>query len=83
MLDAVVAAARSRVALSVPESRGWRGLLNRPLWAAENVWDLFTGGCRGFVHDLRPIERRLADAGFRPTVAEHLDLWHIGVYERA
>jgi len=83
MIDAVVSSARSRVALSVPESRGWRGLLNRPMWAAENVWDLFSGGCRGFVHDLRHIERRLAGGGFRPTVAEHLDLWHIGVYERA
>jgi 2-polyprenyl-3-methyl-5-hydroxy-6-metoxy-1,4-benzoquinol methylase len=82
MLSAVIGSARSRVAISVPESRGWRGLLNRPMWLAENVWDLLTGGCLGYVHDLRRIERRLAAAGFRPRVATHVGLWHVAVYER-
>ena len=82
MLDAVIGAAQRRVALSVPESRGWRGLLNRPMWAAEYAWDLFTGGCRGYVHDLRHIERRLGAAGFRPTAAGRVGLWHVGVYDR-
>ena len=82
MLDAVVGAARQRVALSVPESRGWRGMLNRPMWAAEYAWDLLTGGCRGYVHDLRQIERRLGAAGFRPTGAGRVGLWHVGVYDR-
>ena len=82
MLDAVVGAAQQRVALSVPESRGWRGMLNRPMWAAEYAWDLVTGGCRGYVHDLRHIERRLGAAGFRPTAAGHVGLWHVGVYDR-
>lgn len=82
MLDAVIGAARTRVALSVPESRGWRGLLNRPMWAAENLWDLVTGGCRGYVHDLRRIERRLASAGFRLTASDHVGLWYVGVYDR-
>lgn len=82
MLDAVIGAAGRRVALSVPESRGWRGLLNRPMWAAEYVWDRLTGGCRGYVHDLRHIERRLATAGFRPVATDRAGLWHIGVYDR-
>ena len=82
MLDAVIAAAVRRVALSVPESRGWRGLLNRPLWAAEYAWDRLTGGCRGYVHDLRHIERRLGVAGFLPVAAERAGLWHVGVYDR-
>ena len=82
MLDAVIGAARTRVALSVPESRGWRGLLNRPMWAAENLWDLVAGGCHGYVHDLRHIERRLASAGFRPTAGDHVGLWYVGVYDR-
>jgi SAM-dependent methyltransferase len=82
MLDAVIGAAQHRVALSVPESRGWRGMLNRPMWAAEYAWDLLTGGCRGYVHDLRQIERRLATAGFRPTAAARVGLWHVGVYDR-
>jgi SAM-dependent methyltransferase len=82
MLSAAIDAARSRIAISVPESRGWRGLLNRPMWAAENLWDLLRGGCRGYVHDLHHIERRLASAGFLPLVASHVGLWHVGVYQR-
>jgi len=82
LLDAVIGAARERIAISVPESRGWRGLLNRPMWAAENMWDLLHDGCRGYVHDVRHIERRLAAAGFGPPTAGHVDLWHYGVYVR-
>jgi magnesium-protoporphyrin O-methyltransferase len=75
--------ANERIAITVPESRGWRGLVNRPLWAAENVWDLLTGGCRGFVHDLRRIEKRLAGAGFHAGPSARIGLWHIGIYDRA
>lgn len=82
MLDTLIGVARERIALSVPESRGWRGLVNRPTWAAENVWDLLHGGCRGYVHDVRRIERRLAASGFHPRTAGHVDLWHFGVYAR-
>jgi len=82
LLDAVIGAARERIAISVPESRGWRGLLNRPMWAAENMWDLLHDGCRGYVHDVRHIEHRLAAAGFEPRTAGHVDLWHYGVYVR-
>jgi SAM-dependent methyltransferase len=82
MLDAAIGAAGRRVALSVPESRGWRGLLNRPMWAAEYLWDLLTGGCRGYVHDLRHIERRLAGAGFQVMASGRAGLWHVGVYDR-
>lgn len=82
MLDAVIGAAQRRVALSVPESRGWRGLLNRPMWAAEAAWDMLSGGCRGYVHDLRHVERRLGAAGFRPAASDRAGLWHVGVYDR-
>jgi 2-polyprenyl-3-methyl-5-hydroxy-6-metoxy-1,4-benzoquinol methylase len=82
MLGAVIGAARSRIAVSVPESRGWRGLVNRPMWAAENVWDLLHQGCRGYVHDVRRIERRLASAGFRGLSSGHVGLWHVAVYAR-
>ena len=82
LVDRAITAAIERVAITVPESRGWRGLVNRPLWVAEHVWDLFHGGCRGYVHDLRRIERRFAAAGFRPVRATHAGLWHIGLYDR-
>jgi magnesium-protoporphyrin O-methyltransferase len=74
--------ARERIAISVPESRGWRGLVNRPLWLAEFAWDRWQGGCRGYVHDLRRIERRLAAAGFVPAASDRIGLWHIGLYDR-
>ena len=75
--------AGERIALSVPESRGWRGLVNRPLWLAEYAWDRWFGGCRGYVHDLKRIERRLATAGFTATATARVGLWHIGVYDQA
>jgi SAM-dependent methyltransferase len=77
-----ISLARERIAISVPESRGWRGLVNRPLWLAEFAWDRWQGGCRGYVHDLRQIERRLAAAGFAPAGSDRIGLWHIGIYDR-
>lgn len=74
--------AQERIAIAVPESRGWRGLVNRPLWFAEFAWDRWQGGCRGYVHDLRRIERRLAVAGFAPAGSDRIGLWHIGLYDR-
>lgn len=82
LLDRAIALARDRIALSVPESRGWRGLVNRPLWAAEYLWDRWQGGCRGYVHDLRSMERRLAAAGFIPAGSRRVGLWYVGVYDR-
>jgi len=75
--------AGERIGITLPESRGWRGLVNRPLWAAENVWDLLNGGCRGYVHDLRRIEKRLAAAGFQAGLSARIGLWHIGIYDRS
>jgi len=74
--------AGERIVLSVPESRGWRGLVNRPLWMAEYAWDRWWGGCRGYVHDLRRIERSLAAAGFRQSGSARIGLWFAGVYDR-
>ena len=75
--------AGERIGITLPDSRGWRGLANHVVWTAENAWDLLSGGCRGYVHDLQRIERQLADRGFRPTATRHVGLWHIGVYDRA
>jgi 2-polyprenyl-3-methyl-5-hydroxy-6-metoxy-1,4-benzoquinol methylase len=83
LVERAIRLARERIVMTAPESRGWRGLANRPLWAGENLMDLFTGGCRGYVHDLRRFERTLAAAGFLAARRRHQRLWFIGSYERA
>ena len=83
LVGRAVALAGERIGISLPESRGWRGLVNRPVWAAGSAWDALSGGCRGYVHDLRQIEWRLAEAGFRPGPSACVGLWHVGVYDRA
>jgi SAM-dependent methyltransferase len=82
LVETAISCARDRIVISGPESRGWRGLINRPLWAAECLWDRLKGGCRGYVHDLRRVERRLADSGFRRAKTGRVGLWFVGVYER-
>ena len=82
LVERAIAQAGERIAITVPESRGWRGLVNRPLWAVEFAWDRLWGGCRGYVHDLRRIERRLAGAGFEPAASARIGLWYLGVYDR-
>ena len=82
LVGRAISLAGDRIAISVPESRGWRGLVNRPLWLAEFAWDRWQGGCRGYVHDLRRVERNLAAAGFTPAASDRIGLWHIGIYDR-
>ena len=83
LVERAVDRAGERIAITVPESRGWRGLVNRPLWTVEFAWDRWRGGCRGYVHDLRRIERRLAEAGFHRSSSARIGLWFLGVYDRA
>ena len=83
LIERATKLATERIGLTAPESRGWRGWVNRPLWAADNCWDLVRGGCRGYVHDLRRLEERLADAGFRPRLTSRIGLWHVATYERS
>ena len=82
LVERAIDQARERIAIAVPESRGWRGLVNRPLWFAEFAWDRWQGGCRGYVHDVRRIERHLAAAGFALAGTDRIGLWHIGIYDR-
>lgn len=84
LLDTALAAARARVAFTVPTSRGWRGLLNRIMWPLENVPLRFgRAGCPGFVHSLDRIESRLTAAGFAQVHSDRLGLWHAAVWDRA
>lgn len=78
-----IPAARSVYAFTVPESRGWRGLLSRMEEWFENIWNNVRGcPCPGYVHDIGAIERTLESAGFRRTYLGRVRLWHIGVFER-
>jgi magnesium-protoporphyrin O-methyltransferase len=78
-----IPAARRVYAFTVPESRGWRGVVARLEECSENIWNNVRGcPCPGYVHDIDAIERTLAEAGFRRTYSGRLRLWHIGVFER-
>jgi magnesium-protoporphyrin O-methyltransferase len=76
-------AARSRVAFTVPLSRGWKGLLNRFMWFLENIPSFVTrNSCPTFVHDTRRIEEQLAQRGFTRLREDRLGLWYGCVWER-
>jgi SAM-dependent methyltransferase len=79
-----IPAARRVYAFTVPESRGWRGVVSRLEEWFENIWNNVRGcPCPGYVHDIGAIERALHTAGFRRWYAGRVRLWHIGVFERA
>jgi magnesium-protoporphyrin O-methyltransferase len=82
LLGNALPAAQRRFAFSVPTSRGWRGRVNKVIWALEAKWDNFRNGCPGYVHSLDRIEDRLATAGFKPLRSETGWVWHIAVWER-
>lgn len=82
LLASAIAAARQRIAISVPESRGWRGLIARPQWAIEGLWDRLHGGFPGHVHDVRRLEAQIAAAGFRLDGNRRIGLWFAAVYRR-
>lgn len=83
LLANTLPAARQIYALTVPTSRGWRGVLARLEEWFENAWNTLRGqSCPGYVHDLDLIEERLASAGFRLRQRDRERLWHIAVYER-
>jgi magnesium-protoporphyrin O-methyltransferase len=83
LLGNALPAVRQRLALSVPESRGARGLANHILWRMENLVDLLRGDrCPGYVHDIRRMHRRLTDAGLRLRSERPTGLWYTAVFER-
>jgi SAM-dependent methyltransferase len=84
LLANALPAVRHRLALSVPESRGTRGLANHVLWRMEDLVDLLRGDrCRGHVHDIRRMHRLLTDAGLRLRSERPTGLWYTAVFERA
>jgi magnesium-protoporphyrin O-methyltransferase len=78
-----VPAARRLYAFAVPASYGWRGIVARIDFGLENLaFSLLRRPCPGYVHDVRLIEDRLRDAGFRPSYRGTSHSWHIAVFER-
>jgi 2-polyprenyl-3-methyl-5-hydroxy-6-metoxy-1,4-benzoquinol methylase len=83
LLGNALPAVRGRLAFSVPESRGLRGLVNHVLWRMENLLDLFrSDSCKGHVHDIRRMHRRMTSAGLRLRSERLAGLWYTAVFER-
>jgi 2-polyprenyl-3-methyl-5-hydroxy-6-metoxy-1,4-benzoquinol methylase len=83
LLANTVPAARSSVALSLPHSRGLRGVVSRLLIGAENAWRRLQGDpFRAFVHDEVAIANTLNLAGLSLTLRRDHWAWHISIYER-
>jgi SAM-dependent methyltransferase len=79
-----IRAARRRYAFSVPNSRGWRGLVARASRRLDNGWNgLRRRSCTTFVHDLDRIDRTLRSAGFELSGSATRGLWYVAVYDRA
>jgi magnesium-protoporphyrin O-methyltransferase len=84
LLTNALSAAGIRIAFAVPESRGWRGVLNTIGWGAENLRNATfrRSTCPGHVHDVDAIERILGDAGFGRVNQTHRGLWYAAVFDR-
>jgi magnesium-protoporphyrin O-methyltransferase len=84
LLANALSAADRRLAFTVPESRGWRGILNTVGWGVENAWKRIVRqqSCPGYVHDVNAIEQNLNDAGFRITRHGRRGLWYAAVFDR-
>jgi hypothetical protein len=84
LLGNAIPAARTRLAFSVPTSRGARGMMNRFWWGVEKTLiRVLRGACPGYVHSLDLIEGRLSAAGFKRLRSSTGWMWYIAVWERA
>ena len=84
LLTNSIGAARHLYAFAMPASYGWRGIVARIGFALENVTlKVLRRPCHGYVHDVRLIEGRLHEAGFRPSYRGTSHTWEIAVFERA
>jgi SAM-dependent methyltransferase len=84
LLKNSIGAARDLYAFAVPSSYGWRGILAKIGFGLENLaLSALRRPCPGYVHDVRMIEGRLREAGFRPSYRGTSHTWHIAVFERA
>ena len=81
LVEHTLAAAGEVYAITVPESRGLHGALNRLLYGGMGLWDDLRGNARVYLYDVRMIERLIADAGFRLVTRQRLGKWYLGIYD--
>jgi SAM-dependent methyltransferase len=84
LIGRAIASARTRIAYSVPESEGWRRIVNRAIWFVEDSWQALVGlrPSPGYFHSIRRIDAQLAAAGFRPTQRWRFRLWRLAIFDR-
>jgi SAM-dependent methyltransferase len=84
LLDAAAAAARARLAFTVPISWGWRGAATRLLLRLEAMTAPLRGRpCPGYVHDIGRIEDRLRRLDLRRSRSERVGFWYVAVFDRS
>lgn len=88
LLDNSLSAAASVYAFTAPPSAGLAGSVARANNGLANSWfrirDKKFRGFRAHVHDLKAIDLRIREAGFRPVVeSRRRVLWQLAIYERA
>jgi SAM-dependent methyltransferase len=79
-----IASARTRIAYSVPESEGWRRIVNRAMWFLEDSWQAIVGlrPSPGYFHSILHIDAQLEAAGFRPTRRWRFRMWRLAIFDR-
>jgi magnesium-protoporphyrin O-methyltransferase len=77
------AAAGRLYAFTVPESRGFWGLVARVRWFVFDLVERLRGGDHPrFVHERTDVEAKVLRAGFRPIHTGRQFVWFVGVYAR-
>jgi magnesium-protoporphyrin O-methyltransferase len=77
------AAAGRLYAFTVPESRGFWGLIARARWFVFDLAERLRGGYHPrFVHERSEVEAKVLAAGFRPVHTGRQFVWFVGVYAR-
>jgi SAM-dependent methyltransferase len=87
LLDNTLGAAGTMFAYTAPVDRGLLGRFNRINVAISNRWFRLRRakfrGFQAFVHDLDAVDRRVADAGFRPVHrSRERVIWQLAVFTR-
>jgi predicted RNA methylase len=88
LLDNSLSAASNVYAFTAPPSAGLAGAFARAETRLANtvyrIRDKRFRGFRVYIHNLKAIDRRVREAGFRPIVeGRRRMVWHLAIYERA